>query len=59
MEKSSEWLAMELQFEALAQAVPSRTVLALLYLEHGGDVVDDEALDLYNERIKRFDGIVP
>lgn len=51
--KSSEWIQHELRFEALAEFVENRADLLLLDLEHG-DGVDDEALDLYNERLTRF-----
>ena len=51
--KSSEWLQHELRFEALAEFVESRTDLLLLDLAHSGRV-DDQALDLYNERLNRF-----
>jgi hypothetical protein len=51
--KSSEWIQRELHFEALAEFVESRADLLLLDLEHGGPV-DDNALDLYNERLNRF-----
>ena len=51
--KSSEWIERELRFEALADFVESRADLLVLELEHKG-LVDDEALDLYNERLNRF-----
>ena len=51
--KSSEWVERELQFEALAQFIDDRQETLLLDLAHGG-VVDDAALDLYNERASRF-----
>ncbi len=52
--KSSAWVARELRFEALAQSSSHRAVLLLLDLEDASGV-DDAALDLYNERMKRFD----
>ena len=51
--KNSVWVAQELRFEALAQSVSHRAVLLLLDLEDA-NAVDDAALDLYNERVKRF-----
>ena len=53
LRKSSDWLAVELKFEMLAQTVSSRSELAMLYLTHTGSV-DDDALDLYNQRNQRF-----
>lgn len=53
LSKDSEWVAVELGFESLAQGLASRTELALLYLNQD-DMVDDAALDLYNERLSRF-----
>ncbi|WP_460907639.1 hypothetical protein [Spirosoma areae] len=51
--KSSEWVEQELRFEALAEFIEDRVETLLLDLTHGG-VVDDAALDLYNERASRF-----
>lgn len=51
--QSSEWVERELRFEALAEFVQDRGELLLLELAHGG-LVDDAALDLYNERLSRF-----
>ena len=52
--KSSEWIQHELRFEALAEFVGNRADLLVLELEQGGRV-DDDSLDLYNERLNRFD----
>lgn len=51
--KSSDWVAIELGFEALAQGVACRADLAMHCLKQDG-IVDDAALDCYNERISRF-----
>ncbi|QDK81871.1 hypothetical protein EXU85_25980 [Spirosoma sp. KCTC 42546] len=51
--KSSEWVERDLRFEALAEFIEDRRESFLLDLAHGG-VVDDGALDLYNERASRF-----
>ena len=52
--KTSEWIQHELRFEALAEFVENRADLLVLELEHDGRVNDD-SLDLYNERLNRFD----
>ncbi|MFD2934166.1 hypothetical protein [Spirosoma flavum] len=54
--KTSEWVKRELRFEAMVQEVESRAALARLDLEHSG-AVDDNLLDLYNERLNRFNSI--
>lgn len=51
--KTSEWVEGELRFEAQAAAVgnrPKRLLFELSRLE----IVDDATLDLYNERLIRF-----
>lgn len=51
--KTSEWVEQELRFEALAEFVEDRGEMLVLDLAHGG-IVDDAALDLYNQRVNRF-----
>jgi hypothetical protein len=51
--KSSEWVEQELRFESLAEFIDDRAESLLLDLAHG-NVVNDAALDLYNERASRF-----
>ena len=47
------WLLTELRFEAFAAAMGDRKRAALIALEHSLELVNDEALDLYNERVDR------
>lgn len=51
--KSSEWVETELKFEALAESLSNRASLLLLDLEYRLPV-SDASLDLYNERLTRF-----
>jgi len=48
-----EWLSTELRFEAYAADIGNRNTAALSDLESYGDL-NDAALDIYNERIRRF-----
>lgn len=50
--KSSEWVEKELHFEGMTEFT-SRKELLNLYMKRQ-PVVDDETLDLYNERLNRF-----
>ena len=52
--KSSDWVAIELGFESIAQGVTCRADLAMHCLKQDG-IIDDAALDRYNERISRFE----
>ena len=53
LSKTSEWVEGELRFEAQAAAVGNRPELLLSDLARLGPV-DDASLDLYNERLHRF-----
>ena len=48
-----DWLLAEIRFEAFAAATGNREWAALMDLEHGPEVIQDDTLDLCNERISR------
>lgn len=52
MSKSSLWVEREIKFETLAQSIGREELLAL-ELKHA-PAVDDQTLDLFNDRKRRF-----